>query len=96
VLHQLLIPRIGGRRVAAFDVLQATQAVRNLVREGKTRQIRNVILTGSREGMQTLESSLSELVRAGVVDYAEALNHSLYPKEMERPNAPVLPLTAAH
>jgi twitching motility protein PilT len=96
VLHQLLIPRIGGGRVAAFDVLQATQAVRNLVREGKTRQIRNVILTGSREGMQTLEGSLNELVRAGVVDYAEAINHSLYPKEIERPNAPVLPLAVAH
>src|SRR5262249_49504423 len=37
VLHQLLVPRIGGGRVAVFDVLQATPAVRNLVREGKTR-----------------------------------------------------------
>jgi len=66
-------------------VLQATQAVRNLVREGKTRQIRNVILTGSRDGMQTMEQSLSELVMAGTVDYNEALNHSLYPKEITRP-----------
>jgi twitching motility protein PilT len=83
VLHQQLIPRIGGGRVAAFDVLQATQAVRNLVREGKTRQIRNVVLTGMRDGMQTLESSLSALVIAGVVDYWEAVQHSMYPAEIE-------------
>jgi twitching motility protein PilT len=84
VLHQLLIPKIGGGRVAAFDVLQATQAVRNLVREGKTRQIRNVILTGSRDGMQTLETSLSQLVADGVVDYDVAVGHSLYPNEIPR------------
>jgi twitching motility protein PilT len=85
VLHQLLIPKNGGGRVAAFDVLQATQAVRNLVREGKTRQIRNVILTGSRDGMQTLETSLSQLVADGVVDYEVAIGHSLYPNEIPKP-----------
>ncbi|HEX4345120.1 MAG TPA: PilT/PilU family type 4a pilus ATPase [Solirubrobacteraceae bacterium] len=88
VLHQLLIPRIGGGRVAAFDVLNATQAVRNLVREGKTRQIRNVVSTGQREGMQTLESSLSDLVLADVITYEEALVHSLYPDEVVRPAPP--------
>ncbi|MGQ0624062.1 MAG: type IV pilus twitching motility protein PilT [Sporichthyaceae bacterium] len=82
VLHQLLIPRRGGGRVAAFDVLQATAAVRNLVREGKTRQIRNVVLTGSREGMRTLEMSLTELVRSGVVEHREAVLHSLYPQDI--------------
>jgi twitching motility protein PilT len=95
VLHQLLIPRIGGGRVAAFDVLNATQAVRNLVREGKTRQIRNVVATGQREGMQTLEASLSELVRDHVIDYEQATVHSLYPDEVARWNAPpVAPLPA--
>ena len=89
VLHQLLIPRIGSGRVAAHDVLVASQAVRNLVREGKTRQIRNVILTGSREGMQTLETSLSNLVQAGIIDYDEAVLHSLYPVEIARPAAPI-------
>ena len=90
VLHQLLVPRIGGGRVAAHDVLVATQAVRNLVREGKTRQIRNVILTGSREGMQTLESSLTNLVAAGIVDHDEAVLHSLYPAEVARRGAPAV------
>jgi twitching motility protein PilT len=95
VLHQLLIPRLGGGRVAAFDVLQATQAVRNLVREGKTRQIRNVILTSSRDGMQTLEASLTMLIAEGVVDYDTAITHSLYPQEIERPEELVeIPATA--
>ena len=85
VLHQMLIPRIGGGRVAAFDVLNATQAVRNLVREGKTRQIRNIVATGQREGMQTLEASLSELVALDVITYEEAIQHSLYPDEVGRP-----------
>ncbi|MGQ0463970.1 MAG: type IV pilus twitching motility protein PilT [Sporichthyaceae bacterium] len=88
VLHQLLIPRLGGGRVAAHDILQATQAVRNLVREGKTRQIRNIILTGSREGMQTLETSLNGLIAQGLVDYDEACAHSLYPAEIEKPYDP--------
>ncbi|MDP2709784.1 MAG: PilT/PilU family type 4a pilus ATPase [Solirubrobacteraceae bacterium] len=87
VLHQLLIPRVDGGRVAAFDVLNATQAVRNLVREGKTRQIRNIVATGQREGMQTLEMSLSELVVVGVIGYGEALEHSLYPDEVVAPAA---------
>ena len=90
VLHQMLVPRIGGGRVAAFDVLQATQAVRNLVREGKTRQIRNIVATGQREGMQTVEMSLSELVAYEVITYEEAVLHSLYPDEIDRPALPVL------
>jgi twitching motility protein PilT len=85
VLHQLLIPRIDGGRVAAFDVLNATQAVRNLIREGHTRQIRNVIMTGQRDGMQTLESSLSALVEAGMVHREVAQFHSLYPHEIAAP-----------
>jgi twitching motility protein PilT len=55
------------------------------VREGKTRQIRNVVATGQRDGMNTLEASLSELVAAGIIDYDEALLHSLYPDEVARP-----------
>jgi twitching motility protein PilT len=88
VLHQLLIPRIGGGRIAAFDVLNATQAVRNLVREGKTRQIRNVVATGQRDGMQTLESSLNGLLRAEVISHEVAVAHSLYPDEIVLPAPP--------
>jgi twitching motility protein PilT len=56
------------------------------VRDGKTSQIRNQIATGSQFGMSTLESSLSELVTLGIISYEEALNHSLYPKELDNPS----------
>ncbi|MGH9278266.1 MAG: type IV pilus twitching motility protein PilT [Acidimicrobiales bacterium] len=94
VVSQRLIPRVGGGRVAAFEVLIANHAVRNLIKEGKTRQIRNVILTGQRQGMMTLEMSLSDLVARGQITYEEAVAHSVYPDEIEQPR-PVQPVAAA-
>ena len=85
VVYQRLVPRIGGGRVAAFEVMLATSAVRNLIREGKTRQLRNVVATGTREGMQTIEMSLTELVMSGLVPYEHAAAASLYPHEVGRP-----------
>jgi twitching motility protein PilT len=85
VVYQRLIPRIGGGLVAAYEVLGANHAVRNLVREGKTRQLRNVISTHQSEGMQTLEMALSSLIQEGTIDYETALKVSLYPKEVEKP-----------
>ncbi|MGW4649828.1 type IV pilus twitching motility protein PilT [Kitasatospora sp. NPDC004289] len=88
VLNQTLVPRIGGGRAAAFEVLVATPAIRNLIREGKTRQIRNVIATGHRDGMQTLETGLNALVAAGTVAHQEALRHTAHPEEIHRPPVP--------
>jgi twitching motility protein PilT len=84
VVYQRLLPRVGGGRVAAFEVLIATPPVRNLVKEGKTNQIRNMIVTGQRDGMQTLEASLGQLVLAGAVSYEEAASRSLYPREIRQ------------
>ncbi|MEV7726277.1 type IV pilus twitching motility protein PilT [Streptomyces sp. NPDC087917] len=88
ILNQTLIPRIGGGRVAAFEVLVGTSAIRNLIREGKSRQIRNMVSTGHREGMQTLETSLNALVAAGTITYEEAVLHTAYPEDIQRPHAP--------
>ncbi len=82
IVYQRLVPRAGGGRVAAYEVLVATQAVRNMIREGKTRQLRSVLSTGSREGMQTLEQSLSGLVQEGLVDREIAAGASLFPQEV--------------
>jgi twitching motility protein PilT len=87
VVYQRLLPRIDSGMAAAYEVLLANHAVRNLLRDGRTRQIRNVITTHRSEGMNTLEESLSGLVAAGVVDYETARHASLYPKEIERPVA---------
>jgi twitching motility protein PilT len=83
VVYQRLVPRIGGGLVAAYEVLVATSAARNLIKEGKTHQLRNVLLTGQREGMTTLEQSLSALVQAGVVRQEDAVPRSLYPAEID-------------
>ena len=91
ICYQRLLPRLDGGLVAAFEVMAATPAVRNLVREGKTNQLRNVLLTGQSDGMQTLEMSLSALVRDGVVSYDEAASVSLYPKEIAKPGEVVMP-----
>jgi len=85
VIYQRLVPRIGGGLVAAYEVLLANHAVRNLVREGKTRQLRNVVSTHQSEGMQTLEMGLNALLNEELIDYETALRVSLYPKEVEPP-----------
>jgi twitching motility protein PilT len=84
IVSQRLLPRIGGGRVAAFEVLTATFAARNLIREGKSSQLRNVVSTGGKYGMQTLEGDLSRLVAAGIVEYEEAATRSLFPDEINR------------
>ena len=82
IISQRLIPRIGGGRLAAFEVLIATYAVRNMIRDGRTNQLRNVIATGSQDGMQTLEASLTKLVANGLVTHEEAITHTLMPTEV--------------
>ncbi len=84
IVHQRLLPRRGGGLVAAHEVLLATTAVRNLIKEGKSFQLRNQIMTGSRDGMQTLEASLSALVVAGTVSYEDAVSRAPVPKDVAR------------
>ncbi len=83
VVYQRLVPKVDGGMVAAYEVLVANPAVRNLIKEGKTHQLRNSLVTGSREGMVTLEQSLSALVQAGIVTEEDAVARSLYPKDIE-------------
>jgi twitching motility protein PilT len=85
VIYQRLIPKVGGGRVAAFEVLVANNAIRNLIREGRTRQMRNVIATGQQDGMQTLEASLNALVQRGLITHENAISRSAYPKEIVAP-----------
>jgi twitching motility protein PilT len=87
VIYQQLLPMREGGRVAAFEVLLANSAVRNLVRENKASQLRNIIATGRAEGMQTLEFSLNELIAEGLVEWEDAVAVSLYPKEIRHPDA---------
>ena len=84
VIAQRLVPRTDGGMVAAFEILIANHPVRNIIREGKTHQIPNLITTNQAEGMCSLESSLADLVSAQVIDYEEALSITSHPKELTR------------
>jgi twitching motility protein PilT len=83
VVSQRLLPAISGGRVAAYEVLIGTEAVRNLVREGKSRQLRNVVATGGPDGMQTIEMDLARLVSSGLVTMEMAQSISAYPGEIQ-------------
>jgi len=85
VISQRLIPRVDGGMIAAFEILIANNAIRALVREGKTHQIRNVLAQGRAEGMCTLETWLNHLIANGLITYEEALSRSQYPKELRAP-----------
>jgi twitching motility protein PilT len=77
VVSQTLIPRKGKPgRVAAFEVMLATPAIRNLIRDGKTHQIPTDIQTGQQFGMQSLDGHLLKLVEQGDIEYEDALAKS--------------------
>jgi len=82
VISQRLLPALGGGRVGAYEVLTANEAVRNLIREGKTRQLRNAMLSAQQEGMQTLEMDLARLVASGMISIDTATEVSQFPKEI--------------
>jgi twitching motility protein PilT len=74
VISQTLLPRADGTgRVAAFEVMVATPAIRTLVREGKTYQMYTDIQTGSQHGMQTLDTHLLKLTQQKLITYEDAL-----------------------
>jgi twitching motility protein PilT len=64
VISQTLLKKIGGGRIAAHEIMIGNAAIRNLIREGKVAQMYSAIQTGVRDGMQTLDQNLQELVRA--------------------------------
>lgn len=68
VMYQRLIPTSAGSRVAAFEVLVANYAVRNLIREAKTFQIPNIMETARNEGMQPMAEELRRLTKTGVIE----------------------------
>ncbi len=84
VLSQRLIPTLGGKRVVATEILIASPAVRNNIREGKTFQIDNVIQTSGNLGMKLLENNLAELVNKGVIDSAVALEYAIRPSMLDK------------
>lgn len=84
ICSQRLVPMIGGGRAVAAEVLIATPAVRNIVREGKAHQLDAVIQTGGDQGMQSMDKTLVGLVQAGQVTFEEARNFAVDIGEFDR------------
>lgn len=84
IVSQRLVPSIGGGRVAAAEILVATPAVRNIIREGKSHQLEAVIQTGAEFGMQSMDKTLVALVQKGVITYDEARNYAVDMDELDR------------
>jgi twitching motility protein PilT len=79
VITQTLCKKKGGGRVAALEILVATTAVRNLIREGKNHQIPSAMQVGQKDGMQTMDMSLVDLVNRGLITREEAQAKSMTP-----------------
>lgn len=84
ICSQRLVPSIGGGRVAAAEIMIATPAVRNIVREGKTHQLDAVIQTGAEYGMQSMDKTLVSMIHTGKITYDEARNFAVDIEELDR------------
>ncbi len=85
IASQQLLPRAGQRgRIAAIEVMVATPAIRNLVRENKAHQITSIIQTSAGEGMQTMDQALRDLYQQSLITYEVGLQRSQSPKEYEK------------
>jgi twitching motility protein PilT len=79
VITQTLLKRKTGGRVAALEVLVGTTAVRNLIREAKLHQIPGIMQASKKDGMQTMDAALVDLVTKGLVTRQEAQSRSMSP-----------------
>ncbi|GAA5094975.1 type IV pilus twitching motility protein PilT [Wohlfahrtiimonas larvae] len=81
VVSQTLLKKKGGGRVAAWEILMGTNAIRNLIREDKIPQMYSAIQTGQSFGMQTLDQHLQQLVKAGMIDKEVAASKAKVPSD---------------
>ena len=82
VLSQALLPRIGGGRIAAFEIMFATSVIRRLIRDEKVFEIPANVEMGRLEGMQTLDQALANLVKGGLVTREDALMKTSNPVKL--------------
>lgn len=78
IISQQLLPKNDGKgRTAALEIMMATTAIQNMIREGKTHQVESSIQTGAKYGMKTMDMSLSELYKKGLISYETALSYAI-------------------
>ena len=84
VFSQRLVKAVAGGRVAVYEILTASPAVRTAIRDGKTHQIDNIIQTSAEFGMMTLESTLATYVKQNIISFEVAKSYALRPEELSR------------
>lgn len=84
VISQQLLPKLGGGRVAAIEIMVGVPAIKNLIREGKTHQMYSVIETSSNVGMQTMDRCLADIFRRGECSFEECLMRSVDKESFSR------------
>jgi twitching motility protein PilT len=84
VISQRLVKKLGGGRVAAFEVMSVNNGIRNLIREGKTYQVDNVISTTMNEGNMLIETSLMNLMSQGLISRDDAMRTAFRPDQLRR------------
>jgi twitching motility protein PilT len=84
VCSQRLVPALAGGRMPAAEILVATPAVRNIIREGKNYQLEAVIQTGAEHGMQSMDHTLVNMIHGGIISYDEARNFAVDVEELDR------------
>jgi twitching motility protein PilT len=84
VLSQTLLNRTSGGRIGVFEILLANDAVRNVIREGKSQELYSLMQLGTQQGMRTLDDSLADLVNRYVITVEEAMIHSLHPEQLRK------------
>jgi len=83
VVSQRLVPAVSGGRIPAFEIMTATPAVKNAVREGKSFMLDNIIQTSADVGMVGLETSLARLVHQRYIEEQVAMSYALRPSELQ-------------
>jgi twitching motility protein PilT len=84
VLSQTLLARVSGGRIGVFEILLANDAVRNVIREGKSHELYSLMQLGTQQGMKTLDESLADLVGSYTITLEEALIHCVHPDQLRK------------
>jgi twitching motility protein PilT len=82
VISQTLLKKVGGGRVAAHEIMMGTSPIRALIRENKVAQMYSAIQTGAKDGMQTLDQSLSTLLSRAMISRDEAKRYAAHPDSL--------------
>jgi twitching motility protein PilT len=77
VVAQQLLPKLGGGRCAAIEIMMGTPAIKNLIREGKTHQMYSIIEMSGGHGMVTMDKSLADLYRSGIVSLDDCMMRAI-------------------